>query len=337
MTVSRVINQVPGKKVSPETAARVAEVIARLGYEPNHVARHLRGSRSGVIGLVITQVNDPFCAACALAVEAEARAHGYVTMLMASEEDPALEEQQIVTLRRRQAEGLIIMPASRKPSHGPIPLPQGLPTVAIDRPLAGHATDAVMIHNRASARELTQHLLAHGHRRIAFLGYGAQIYTIRERLRGYQEAMKAAGLESYVDLAGSDASPAEAQTLKALASRDRPTALFATNSMVVRGVMQAAAGQGLTIPADLAVAGFDDFPWAGLVQPGLTLVHQPSEAIGRRAASMLFERLHGSCDAAPRRILLDAQLVIRRSCGCQAQSASHAAVHPPLAFPAHLG
>lgn len=333
MTVSRVINEVPGKKVSEATAARVRAVIESLGYEPNHVARNLRGSRSGVIGLIITHVNDPFCADCARAVEAEARACGYVTMLVASDENPALEEQQIAILRRRQVEGLLIIPASRKGPHPSAARLRGIPVVAVDRPIAGLKSDSVMIYNRASAREVTGHLIAHGHRRIAMVGYGAQIHTVRERIRGYRDAMIAAGLNPLVDVIGSDAATAMDQTRRLITTPASPTAVVGINSMVVHGVIQAARDMSLEIPRDLAVAGFDDFPWAGFVSPALTLVHQPSAEIGRRAAAMLFERLRGHFEGPPRGVLLQAPLIIRESCGCHAAlERSH-----PLAFQNALG
>ncbi len=317
MTVSRVSNQVPGKKVSDATAARVRAVIESLGYEPNHVARNLRGSRSGVIGLIITQVSDPFCAECARAVEAEARALGYVTMLVASDEDPALEERQIAILRQRQVEGLLIIPASRKGPHPSGARLEGIPVVAVDRPIAGYKSDSVMIYNRASARQVTGHLIAHGHRRIALVGYGARIHTVRERIRGYRDAMIAAGLDPIVDVIGADASTAAEQMRQLIAAGVKPTAVVGTNSMVVHGIIQAARQMRVEIPGDLALAGFDDFPWAGFVSPALTLVHQPSAEIGRRAAAMLFERLRGEFEGPPRGVLLAAPLIVRESCGCR--------------------
>jgi LacI family transcriptional regulator len=324
MTVSRVINRVPGRKFSEATAQRVREAIKQLGYEPNHVARSLRGQRSGVIGLVTTNVADPFWASCAHGVELEARKQNYVPILVASDEDCLLEERQVAALQAHRVDGLLLVSTYRSKRTTLTSRLAKIPTVAIDRPIAGFKTDCVLVHNHEAAYNTTRHLIGHGHHRIAFVGYGERLYTIRERIEGYTRAMEEAGLECQV--CASANGPTEAQLLArdVLSMKRHPTALFSSNTLVMHGIMEAAHSLGLSVPEDIALAGFEDFRWAGLVKPGLTVVRQPGEEMGRRAAQMLFERLAGK-KGPPQRIVLDTELIIRESCGCGTPAALTAA------------
>ncbi len=319
MTVSRVVNNHPGKKISPATAARVRAVIDRLGYEPNHVARALRGQKSGTIGLVITDVGDPFCSQCARGVEAEARRRGYVTMLMASEEDPELEDQQISALSRKQVDGLLIVPSVRE-RRSAILENLKVPVVAFDRPLDGIESDCVLIQNAKAAKMLTSHLIEHGHRRIAFVGYGPQIFTVQKRIDGYRKAMTERGLSPQIDVSAAGPAAAKDHALRMLSSDRPPAAMVALNSLVLHGILQASEELGRTIPKDLAVVGFDDFEWASFVGDGLTLVRQPAEEIGRRAAELLFDRIGNQASDGYKTVMLEAPLVIRQSCGCPAEA-----------------
>jgi DNA-binding LacI/PurR family transcriptional regulator len=190
-----------------------------------------------------------------------------------------------------------------------------IPTVAVDRPIAGFKTDCVLVQNHDAANNATRHLLSHGHRRIGFVGYGERLYTVRERIDGYTRAMDEAGLESAVFASASDPSGARQLAKQVLSMAQPPTALFASNTLVLHGIMESAHDLGIRVPTDLALAGFEDFRWAGLVKPGLTVVRQPGEEMGRRSAQMLFERLAGK-KGPPQRVMLDTELIIRESCGC---------------------
>lgn len=315
MTVSRVINSVPGRKFSEATAKRVREAIERLGYEPNHVARSLRGQRSGVIGLVTTNVADPFWASCARGVEMEARKENYVPILVASGEDCLIEERQVAALQAHRVDGLLLVSTYRSRRTSLTRRLAGIPTVAIDRPISGFKTDSVLIQNHEAAYNATRHLIGHGHRRIAFLGYGERLYTVRERIQGYLHAMADAGLETRVRAGASGPAEAQQMAFDVLSLEEPPTAIFASNTLVLHGVLEASRSLGLCVPEDLALTGFEDFKWAGLVKPGLTVIRQPGEEMGRRAAQLLFERLRGR-QGPPQSIVLDTELIIRESCGC---------------------
>jgi LacI family transcriptional regulator len=318
-TVSRVVNKEP--EVNEATAARVAGVVERLGYRPNELARGLKGSRSRTIGLVIDDVSNPFMAACAQAIEGVAQEHGHALILCDSHADLRVEDDYIGLLTRRQVDGLLIVPAHGRNLHLKAEQRAGLPVVALDRPAEGVRTDTVLVKNRAGAREATEHLIWHGHERIAFVGDVRHYYTARKRLEGYKEALKTADLELLHSLGAHSIEQGEEAAKGFLEAPDRPTALFAANILTALGALRATEHLGMRIPEDVALIGFDDFELAPVLSPRFTLVHQPTRELGRRAAEMLFDRLDGRGSPDPRRIVLPTELVVRESCGCSPEPA----------------
>lgn len=294
---------------------RVREAIHQLGYEPNHVARSLRGRKSGVIGVVTTSISDPFWASCARGVELEARKANYVPILVATDEDCLLEERQVAALQAHRVDGLLMVSTHRSRRTSLTTRLANIPTVAIDRPISGYKTDCVLIHNHEASHHATRHLISHGHRRIAFMGYGDRLYTVRERIEGYMRAVKEAGLECLVYADAPDPAGAKRLAHQVLSVNHAPTAICAANTLVIHGILEVAKDLGLEVPADVALVGFEDFRWAGMVKPGLTVVRQPGEEMGRLAAQMLFERLAGK-KGPPQRVMLGTELIVRESCGC---------------------
>ncbi|MBX6763395.1 MAG: LacI family DNA-binding transcriptional regulator [Rubrobacteraceae bacterium] len=313
-TVSRVING--EREVNPKTAARVSEVANRLGYRPNELARSLKGRRTRTIGLMIADISNPFYAALARAVEEVARSRGYAMILCASSEDPEIEREYVEVLSGRRVDGLLLVPAPGDGDHLREEQEAGLPIVAIDRPAESLRTDVVMVQNAAGTRKAIEHLISHGHRRIAFIGDDKRLHTTRKRLQGYLEATKAAGLQDIYRLGCGTAPAAEDAVLELLGAPESPTAIFAGNNLITVGVLEAISHARLHIPHDIALAGFDDFPLASALHPHLTLVRQPVEELGRRAAELLFDRLEGKGSPSPSRIVLPTRLVVRESCGC---------------------
>ena len=313
-TVSRVVNR--EKEVNPSTSARVDEVLSRLGYQPNELARGLRGGRSRTIGLMIADISNPFYSSCAKAVEEVARAHGYAVMLCASSEDPEIERSYVEVLNRRRVDGLLLVPAADGHEYLAAQQAAGTPVVALDRPIEGLETDLVLVENRVGTREVIDHLIGHGHQRIAFVGDKEHVYTTRKRLEGYGETLKQAGLEEVYRLGAGDIAAAKKATQELVRSPGCPTAFFAANNLIAVGVLSALEQAGLRVPEDIAFAAFDDFDLAAVLHPRLTLVRQPADELGRKAAELLFDRLEGLEPASPRRFVLPTELVIRESCGC---------------------
>src|SRR5687768_1370659 len=187
-TVSRVINAEAG--VAAATAERVGAAIAELGFQRNDLARSLRqGVSSSTLGLVIEDVANPFYSAIAQAVEAAARERGFLLITASCEEDPDRERELVHALLRRRVDALLLVPASHE--HGY--LADATPVIFLDRPPVGLEADCVLLDNLGGARRAVEHLLAHGHERIAMVGDTAELYTAAERLAGYHEALREAG------------------------------------------------------------------------------------------------------------------------------------------------
>ena len=315
-TVSRVVNGEPA--VSPATEARVREVVTRMGYRPNQLARSLQGRRSRTIGLMIADVSNPFYAGCVKAVEETARERGYAVMLCASDEDAAIEREYVGLLTQRRVDGLLLVPAADGHEYLEEEQAAGLPIVALDRPVDGISTDSVLVQNRTGTLKAVEHLIqVHGHRLIAFIGGGEHLYTTRKRLQGYREALEAAGLEELCRVGAVDIASAARATRELMELPKLPTAIFAVNNLITVGVLQALERAGMRVPEDVALIGFDDFELAAVLHPRLTLVRQPAMELGRQAAMLLFDRLEGRQPQKPRRLVLETELIVRESCGCK--------------------
>jgi LacI family transcriptional regulator len=309
-TVSRVINAEPG--VAVQTASRVGTAIEELGFQRNDLARSLRqGRSSSTIGLVIEDVGNPFYSAIAQAVEQAARDHGCLLITSSCEEDPERERELVQALTRRRVDALILVPASRDHAYLHRELGPGTPLVFLDRPPEGIEADCVLLDNQGGARAAVEHLLAQGHRRIAYVADPDTLYTASERLAGYREAMTAAGVAvdpALVRLGSHDASQAEqaVRELLALPVDQRPTALFCGNNRHTVGALRALRG----LEDEMALIGFDDFELADLL--GTTVVRHDSQDLGRHAAGLAFGRLHGH-DGPPRRVVVETRIVARGS------------------------
>lgn len=313
-TVSRVLNDEP--RVAPQTTSRVAGAAARLGYEPNELARGLKGRRTRTVGLIIADVSNPFFADCCKAIEQTLAARGYALILCSSAEDPDSERAYVELLSRRRVDGLLVTPAPHGEGHLRREVSAGLPVVAFDRPAEGVKTDTVVVSNRDGAQKATRHLISHGHERIAFIGDDEHIYTARKRLEGYSQAMREAGLEPAHRL-GSGAIPSAKEAATRFMEDARgATAFLGGNSLITAGILHALEDASARIPEEAAVVGFDDFQLLSALRPGLTVVRQPTELLGRTAAGMLLDRLDGSETVGPRRKVLNTELLIRGSCGC---------------------
>jgi LacI family transcriptional regulator len=313
MTVSRVVNGAP--RVRSSTALRVQAAVEKLGYRPDFAARALKGRSSRTIALMIADFSNPFYSECAEAVEEVARTRGYAVLLCASDERADVEHERIELLGPRRIDGLLLVPASASARERDGWRRFPFPVVALDRPLPGEATDAVLVRNRAGAAVATEHLIGHGHRRVAFLGAGSHLYTTRMRVQGYRATMRAARLAPLEVMDLPSAMQAKTAVLALLDAPDPPTAFFAMNNLIVVGVLQALAERGKSVPGDVAMAGFDDFALAALLRPRLTVVRHSAADLGRAAALLLFDRIQ-TPGLPPRRVMLPAELVVRESCGC---------------------
>lgn len=302
-TVSRVVNAEAG--VHAETAERVLVAIERLGFRRNVGAFNLRrGSSTGTIGLVLEDVANPFYSGLTRAAEKVARRFGRRVLAGSSDEDADLERELALEFCARRVDGLIVVPAGRRHGYLVPEIASGTPVVFVDRPPGELVADTVLVDNVAAAATAVGHLVAHGHRRIAFLGDVATIFTAAERLAGFREGCVRHGIpfDERLVVMG----PHTPETVAA-AIRDA-TAVVTGNNRITVLVLRGLAGRR----DRPALVGFDDFELADLLDPPVTVVSLDPAELGTAAAELLFARLNGDREP-PRRVVLSARLTARGS------------------------
>jgi len=311
-TVSRVLNG--DGPTSAATREKVLAAVERLGFQPNLMARNIRtGGPDTTIGLVVPDMGNPFFGTVAGGIESAVRGRGLTLLLGSSADDPARERDMISTFLARRVSALMVAPAAGSDhAHLKSARATGVPVLFLDRPGTGLAADCVVSSNRDGARTGVAHLIAHGHRRIGFIGdRPAGLYTRRERLAGYRDALAAAGLpyDRALVAAAHSQQDASAATDRLLGLADPPTALFAANNFAAMGTVVALAHAKRR---EVALVAFDDIPLADILEPALTVVAQDPAAIGVAAGRTALARLDG--DRGPARTtVIDTRLVIRGS------------------------
>ncbi|SDO07450.1 LacI family DNA-binding transcriptional regulator [Ensifer sp. YR511] len=315
-TVSLALQE--GSRISAATREKVRRAMEQTGYRYNRFAAKLRTGQSKTIGLMITDIANPYFAALAAGVETVLYRSGYMTFLVNSNDDGIRQSMQIERLLEHGVDGLLLSPAdgTNLEELNQI-LGAGTPIVQISRWLSGLSCDAVGPDNQTLAAEMTRHLLNLGHRRIAFLG-GTEGRSARvERLAGYAQAMEEAELqveETLTPMAAPTRANGALLLIEMMALESPPTAVICYHDLMALGALQAAKDMGLAVGSKFAVVGFDDITEAELSRPSLTTVHIDAENIGRAAATRLLARLEGD-ESPPSRIMVPARLVVRDSCG----------------------
>jgi LacI family transcriptional regulator len=314
-TVSRAING--GERVKPATLARVQKAIKKLGFQPNQAARILKGESTKSLGIVVPSIADPFFSCLAAAAEQVARAKGYIVIVVSSGGDTAIEQSEIEALTRHRIDGLLIAP-SYPQSANLLAALRGLgkPVVAIDRPFANGKSAQVVTDNRKSARMAVEHLIDHGHTRIACIGAESVLPTIKLRVQGYRDAMRKKGLAISISSDVINETSAQHVMAELMSSAASPTALFTTKNLTTMMVFAVLQNMGYAIPKDVAIIGFDDFDMSRWVSPPVSVVRQPVEEMGKQAATLLLETIEKPSADKHRRIVLDSELKLRASCGC---------------------
>jgi LacI family transcriptional regulator len=315
-TVSHVVNGT--RFVSDAARRQVTDAIRDTGYTPNTIARSLVTASTQSLGLAISAISNFYFTDLVSAIESSARAAGYTLLLADTHDDPEEELRVVRALHQRRVDGVLLAPATGPRGAG-LRYLTGLnvPAVLVDR-CASPRFDQVGTENVAPMAHLVRHLAERGHRRIALISGLAKLSTTAERVRGYREGLRAAGLPYEPGLVadgGSHADRAAPAVDRLLGRTDPPTALVVGNNHMTIGAMRALRRRGVRVPDDLAVASFDDFEWADTFAPRLTTIAQPIHAIGAEAVGLLLARL---ADPArrPRTIRLPATFMHRDSCGC---------------------
>jgi LacI family transcriptional regulator len=275
--------------VAPETRDRVERAVLELGYQPDPLARSLRRGTDDTIGVVVDSVADPFFARVAGEIERIALSRGITVMIASTNRDQRHELEVLTRMAQRRVAGLILAPISTEHSHVAA---LSFPVVFVDRGPSGVGTDSVVVDDRAGARTAVRHLVAHGHRRIAFLGLEPELDTTRLRLAGYRDALAEAGIAGeLVVTCDPDSELMETETIRLLDAADPPTAIFSPSTRCSLRVLPIMHRRGRR---DVAFVGFGDLPLAESVSPGVTVIDHPPEVIGRLAAERLMDRIAGT-------------------------------------------
>jgi LacI family transcriptional regulator len=312
-TVSRVFNR--KGPIRQDTIQRVMEVATALQYVPHAGARSLSTRSTRTIGVVLPDLHGEFFSEVIRGIDLAARQAGFHLLLSGSHADRE-EMRAVVQAMRGLVDGLVVMSPDLEASALVAELPAGLPVVMLNARVGGHP--CVTIDNSGGAREMVRHLYEAGHRTIAFISGPAHNADAEQRRRGYRSAMSTLGLlPQEIDGRFTEESGYEAGRSIASAKK-RPSAVFAANDAMAIGALSAFNEAGLSIPEDIALAGFDDIPIARFLTPALTTVKVPIAELGRRG----FEMLIGA-EASRRASKLTPSLVVRRSCGAKKRTASN--------------
>lgn len=313
-TVSRVLNG--STRVNADAAARVLTAVEKLQYRPSHAARTLRAQRATTIGLLISDIQNPFFTGLVRGVEDIAQQHGYSVILCNSDEDPEKERQYVDVLCAEHVAGAIVVPASERSRSFQRLREHNIPIVAVDRRLEGRVADAVLVDNLRGAHDAVAHLLAAGYRRIGLITGPISTTTGKQRREGYRRALAEAGAprDPELERVGTFKESSGADMALELLSLDPPIdALFIANNLMTLGALETVHARGLRIPEDVAVVAFDDVPWANLAGISLTTVSQPVYELGATAALRLFQRMQGNAELSHQEIVLSPIICVRGS------------------------
>lgn len=315
-TVSRVLSG--SESVNAQLRERVLKSVSDLNYRPNKVARSLRVQKSTTIGLVIPDIQNPFYLSIVRAVEDMAYDSHYRVFLCNSDENIEKEAFYLNQLLDENVAGVILSPAREKNKRAAEQIrrfAENTPVVVLDRRLDDISLDTVLTNNREAAYEMVSHLIASGYRSIGAILGVSDITTGRERLEGYINALADHQIpvspDWIVQVIPKEANGYEAAR-QILNLPNPPAVLFTGNCELTSGVLRAIHELNLTIPGDIALAGFDDMRWNVIVQPGITAIAQPTYEIGRVAATLLLERIENPARPV-REVVLKSTVIIRKS------------------------
>lgn len=294
-------------RISADTAARIQRAAEDMGYRPSALARNFKDHRAYSLCLAVGDLTNPFWAGLAMAAQKEAESQGY-TLVVSSTGDTEEKERQLVDLLRdRRVDGLILSPAHHKPRNLAALKAERLPFVFVDRTIDGLDVPSVVTDSIQGLRLAVDHLVDRGHRRIAYLGGPNETSTLRDRLRGYRQALARHRLRpGPIGLAHSDPEEAKVAAAKLFGERPSATAIIAADFWLTVGTLRAA-------PEDVVVVGFDDLFLGDLLRRPVTTVVQPVEELGREAVRLLLQDIASPAPSNQPQIVLPPRLVIRAS------------------------
>ena len=320
-------NKAEGKetyKVNKETAQRIPEVADRLNYQCNSAARALRSGKSRTIGVILSDISNPFFADIARCIEDRAYKHKYMVLFGSTDENPRKLENLIDVFIDKGVDGLIVVPCEGAEAVVQKVVQQRIPLVLLDREVSGVETSSVVLNNCKAGAQVTEALIRRGFERIEMISYAMQLSNIRERERGYRSCMEAFGLNDCIRThrIRHDKLPLIAEVVNDAARRGVQALLFATNTLAVNGMM-AIAKKGWRIPQDFAIACFDSHEIFDIYDTPVAYVRQPIERFGVEALDLLIKHIEER-DVAPSctRVVLSPEIMEAGGAGPAASGAS---------------
>ncbi len=314
-TVSNVIRGTA--RVSPGLRARVEAAIQELDFHPNEIARSLKVNQTYMLGLVLPDVTNPFFPQIIRGAEDRALERGFLLVTANTDEQMERERRIVSALRSRRVDGILLAPTRGKDvDHIRRTIDSGIPIVCLDRVPAGMKIDAVMLDNVRGAQECVRHLIRTGYRTIAIITGPLELGVARERLRGYEQALREAGIEvsKNLILEGDFRETSGYRLAKDLLLQSfRPSAMLVCNGVMALGVLQAFEELGVRCPEDVALANFDEVAGGRSFHPQLTVVSQPGYEIGSMGATMLMDRIQGKTSKKPSVVRMAPTLIVRES------------------------
>ncbi len=312
-TVSRVLSSKGG--VSEALAEKVRQAATDLDFKPNRIARGLRRQHTQTIGVLVTDIQNPFFTSVLQSIERVLESCGYVMLLFNSDEQPGREKKHLATLQAEGVAGVIIAPTRSDPSRYQPMIDNGTPIVLIDREVPNLKADSVTINNHDACVSAVNHLIGLGHKKIGLISGPNYATTSTIRKKGYLQTLRDAGIghtNEYIQTADYKQRGGYDAMGRLLKLSDPPTAVIVLNNLMTLGALQSIHEHNLSVPGDIALLGFDDMPWAACLQPPLTVIAQPTYVLGEAAAQLLVDRIHNP--GLPfRKLTLEASLIVRAS------------------------
>jgi len=320
-TASRVLNDRPSQiRISEETKKKVLKIATELDYHPNIFARSLRTRKTGIVGVIVSDITDPYFGGIIDGVEKVLNENDYYFLLSSAQNSPQKEELYLTRLRKSRVDGLLILGGALRFTNGEVKqlASSSIPIVVVGRKSPHPNISSVTVDNFTGGFLGTEHLIKLGHQDIVHIATVEPREDGKERLNGYRSAMEKYGIKDkcWIEKGDITAESGCKVMTRILKKAPTPTAVFTYNDMSALGVMRAIRDQELRIPENIAVVGFDDIPIAVHFDPALTTVRQPQEEMGRKGAKLLMRAIKENNKSNRREnIVLEAKLIIRKSSG----------------------
>lgn len=316
-SVSRVLNN-NYEYMAEDTKKKILKAMEELNFVPNRVAQSLKKKTTKTIGIILSDISNPFWSEVLKGVQLECTNHGYSLMVSSSSENPEMEEENILNLKNRQVDGIIVNTAGQNFNLFTKLINEKYPIVFLDRFPQKMNVDTVTVNNILGASRSIQYLINQGHKRIGIISYPIKNKSPRiDRLEGYKQTLEKNGIsvdEELIKICDQENGSGVIATKELLSLKNKPTAIFSTNTILNLEALIGIKESGFRIPEEISLIGYDDYPWVPLLDPPLSTVAQPAFEMGVKAANLLIQKIKSEKRDAPKIIQLDPELIIRKSC-----------------------